>query len=161
MTKHHILNPWLMLAENVMSRTTSHADKQILPSGAPVTNPSNLNTFAEIDLLCFAGLTLTEGELRSPDVWIASVQRSRFSHALTEANLPSPTPGVPAYLRGRLKRVLSQRCIAPLHSARTVREVRACFDTFAARTRCVTTSRLSRFLRGTGEPGRSLHRADL
>lgn len=138
MTKRHILDARLMLAENAVSMTTGHADKLILSSSVPVPNPCTLNSFAEIELPCFDSFTLTEGELRSPYVWIASVQRVQSSHSLTEDAPPSPTPGVPAYPRGRVETGVCHRpALAPSTwntlPARTVREARACFDTFAAR----------------------------
>jgi hypothetical protein len=92
-----------MLAESAVSRTTGHADKLTLPSGVPVPNQCTLNSFAELELRCFDSFTLTEGELRSPYVWIASVQGVRSSHSLTEDTPPSLTPGVPAYPRGRVE----------------------------------------------------------
>lgn len=158
MTKRHIPNPWLMLVENAVSMPTGHADKLTLSGSVPVLNPSSLNNFAELDLRCFDSFTLTEGELRSPYVWIASVQGVRPSHSLTEDTPPSPTPSVPAYPRGSVETGVCRRpALAPVTlntpPVRTVREARACFDTFVARTRCVTVSRLSRSPKGYGRTG--------
>jgi hypothetical protein len=158
MTKRHILNARLMLAENAVSMTTGHADKLNLSGSVPVPNPCTLNSFAELELHCFNSFTLTEGELRSPYVWIASVQWVRSSHSLTEDTPPSPTPGVPAYPRGQVETGVCHRpALAPstlnTPPVRTVRKARACFDTFVARTRCVTVSRLSRSPKGYRRTG--------
>ncbi len=151
-TRRHILESGRMLDENAARGLFGLPCKPIAAVGVSVANPANLNCNSAIEHHRLDRFTLTEGELRSPDVWIASVQRSRSSHALTEATLPSPTPGVPAYLRGRLKRELSQRCPPSLRP--NCQGSKSRFDTFAARTRCVTVSRPSRLPKGDGRTGK-------
>jgi hypothetical protein len=161
MTKRHIPNPWSMLVENAVSMPTGHADKLTLPGSVPVLNPSSLNNFAELELRCFDSFTLTEGELGSILVRVSdtSGQRFRSTHSPKRDTESGQTPGVPAYPRGRVETGVCHRpALAPstLNTlpARTVREARAYFDTFAARTRCVTVSRLSRFPKGYGRTGK-------
>jgi hypothetical protein len=171
MTKRHILNARLMLAENAVSMTTGHADKLNLSSSVPVPNPCTLNSFAELELHCFDSFTLTEGELRSIGVRAseANLGRSSSRHPPKRDTESSQTPGFPAPPRGSVETGVCHRpALAPstLNTlpARTVRKARAYFDTFAARTRCVTVYRSRSFNptsgcpippKGCGQPGTS------
>ncbi len=99
-TRRLILDSGLMLSATTPSRALGFAHK---PIGVSVASPINRNSNSTIGQRRLDRFTLTEGGLRSPYVWIASVQGVRSSHALTEDTPPSPTPGVPASPRGRIE----------------------------------------------------------
>jgi hypothetical protein len=162
-TRRHILESGRMLDENAARGVLGLPCKPIGAIGVSVTNPANLNCNSAIERHRLDGVTLTEGELRSHDVWIASVQRSRSRHAMTEATLPSPTPDVPGNPRGRTETGASNWPAPPsfTRNDRTVREPRSCPSRAASRTMTDRFPVLPVTLRGRGKPGMQLHRTDL